>query len=97
MLKILKSSETSNSAFFSFVGGGVQHISFENIVKQSAFFSFVGGPRTCHAYYNVSSYVLSNGDVNTSNFYQGMGPNHCLRDLYTKDGGWGPTYICFYT
>ena len=37
------------------------------------------GLRTYHTYYNVSSYVLSNGDVNTSDFYHGMDPNHCLR------------------
>ena len=46
----------------------------------------MGGLRTYHTYYNVSSYVLSYGDVNTSNSSQGMDPNHCLRGLNAKDG-----------
>ena len=47
----------------------------------------MGGLRSYHTYYNVSSSVLPNGDVNTSNSYQGMDPSHCLRGLYTKDAG----------
>ena len=84
-LKILKSSETSKSAVFSFAGGPT-YIFWKH--KKLAFFlERGGGLRTYHIYYNVSSYVLSNGNVNTSITYQGMDPNHCLRGLYTKDGG----------
>ena len=52
------------------------------------------GLRTYLTDYNVSSYVLSNGDVNTSDSYHGMDPNHCLQSLYTKDGV--HTYIFIY-
>ena len=41
----------------------------------------------------MASYALSNGDVNTSNSYQGMDPNHCLRGIYTNDGGSVHTYM----
>ena len=75
-------------SIFSFVGGPMYI--FLKHRQKSVFFSFVfvcGGLRTYHTYYNVSSYVLSNGDVNTSNSYQGMDPNHCLRGSNTKDWG----------
>ena len=73
-LKIIKSSETSKSAFFSFGESKKLKTIKSSEASTFAFISF-GGPtyiflgdqRTYHTYYNVSSHVLSNGDVNTSN------------------------------
>ena len=61
-------------------------MSFETIDKKICIFLSGGVPRTYYTYYNMSSYVLSNGDANTSNSYQGMDSNHYLRGLNTKDG-----------